>query len=163
VDNLNPTAAIRDDLNAAFSENCLEVSGQALGRGLFGVALTAAPFAKAPPVAGLKGEVRPSAPITPPRPAVIATHDGLRLPGVPDGVTGTRVTTGKGLEYSIAPGTPELHPSVVAIRIMDPVLKGQYQYPNGYAVYMNKTGQTINPLTGRTAPRSDPYSHIPLS
>jgi hypothetical protein len=45
---------------------------------------------------------------------------------------------------------------------MDPVTSGKYQYPNGYAVYMNGQGQTVNPLTGRTITPSDPFSHIQL-
>jgi hypothetical protein len=36
------------------------------------------------------------------------------------------------------------------------------RYPNGYVVYMNQAGQTINPFTGRTIPYSDPLAHIPL-
>ena len=45
---------------------------------------------------------------------------------------------------------------------MDPVTTGKYQYPNGYAVYMNEGGQTVNPLTGQTISNSDPYAHIGL-
>jgi hypothetical protein len=42
------------------------------------------------------------------------------------------------------------------------VTTGKYQYPNGYAVYMNGSGQTINPLTGQTIGNSHPFAHIPL-
>jgi hypothetical protein len=45
---------------------------------------------------------------------------------------------------------------------MDPVTTGKAQYPNGYAVYMNKAGQTVNPLTGQTIGPSHPFAHIPL-
>jgi hypothetical protein len=48
----------------------------------------------------------------------------LRLPGVPYGVIGVPVKTGKGLEYAIPPGTPELDPRVTSIRVMDPVTSG---------------------------------------
>ncbi|MDP9903106.1 hypothetical protein [Arthrobacter bambusae] len=45
---------------------------------------------------------------------------------------------------------------------MDPVTTGRYQYPNGYAVYMNRSGQTINPFTGDTSNNANPLAHIPL-
>lgn len=48
------------------------------------------------------------------------------------------------------------------MRIMDPVTSGKYKYPNGYAAYMNGAGQTVNPLTGQTIPRADPFAHVPL-
>jgi hypothetical protein len=99
----------------------------------------------------------------PPRPEVLRVdvgQDRLVLPAVPKGALGTPVTTGRGLEYAIPPGTAELDPRVAYIRIMDPVTSGPYQYPNGYAVYMNQLGQTVNPLTGRTISPADPLSHI---
>lgn len=77
-------------------------------------------------------------------PRIIRAGD-LKLPGVPKGATGVPVQTGKGLEYTIPRGTPEIDPRVTGIRIMDPVTTGKYQYPNGYAVYMNEAGQTVNP------------------
>lgn len=76
------------------------------------------------------------------RPWVIRAGD-LKLPGVPNGVT---VQTGKGLEYAIPRGTPEISERVTSVRIMDPVTSGKYQYPSGYAVYMNESGQTVNPF-----------------
>ena len=48
----------------------------------------------------------------------------LKLPGVPKGVTGTPTTTGKGLQYQIPRGTPEIDPRVASIRVMDPVTTG---------------------------------------
>jgi hypothetical protein len=45
---------------------------------------------------------------------------------------------------------------------MDPISSGKYQYADGYAVYMNKGGQTINPFNGQTVPPGDPLAHIPL-
>ncbi len=86
----------------------------------------------------------------------------FKLPGVPEGATGTPVQTGKGLAYEIPSATPELNPRVTHVRIMDPVTVGEYQYPNGYAVYMNEAGQTVDPLTGQTIGRSHPSAHIPL-
>jgi len=94
-------------------------------------------------------------------PRVIDVGD-VRLPGVPRGAVGTPVQTGKGLEYAIPRGTAELDPRVVSVRIMDPVTTGKYQYPQGYAVYMNEAGQTVNPLTGQTIGPSDPFAHLPL-
>ena len=92
-------------------------------------------------------------------PEVIRVMD-VKLPGVPKAAVGTPVTTGKGLEYAIPRGTPELHPNVVSVRIMDPVTSGRYQHPNGYAVYMNKEGQSISPFSGETVSNADPLSHI---
>lgn len=45
---------------------------------------------------------------------------------------------------------------------MDPITSGKYQYPKGYAMYMNGSGQSINPLTGQTIANSSPFAHIPL-
>jgi hypothetical protein len=86
----------------------------------------------------------------------------LKLPADPKGAVCTPTQTGKGMEYVIPRGTPEISEKVASVRIMDPVTSGKYQYPNGYAVYMNSSGQTINPLTGQTIARTDPYAHIPL-
>ena len=91
---------------------------------------------------------------------VVSVPGGLKLPGVPKGASGVPVDTGKGLQYTIPRGTPELDPRVTGIRVMDPVTTGKYQYPNGYVAYMNEAGQTVNPLTGRTVLPSDPFAHI---
>lgn len=46
---------------------------------------------------------------------------------------------------------------------MDPVTAGRYQYPKGYVIYMNKAGQSTNPITGQGGiPRSDPDNHIEI-
>jgi hypothetical protein len=91
-------------------------------------------------------------------PAVIRAGE-LKLPGVPKGAVGTATNNGKGLTYAIARGTPELDPRVTQIRIMNPTST----YPNGYAVYMNEAGQSVNPLTGQMIhDRSDTYAHVPL-
>jgi hypothetical protein len=94
-------------------------------------------------------------------PQVLRVGD-VKLSAVPKGAIGTPTVTGKGLEYGIPAGTPELDPRVAGIRIMDPVATGKYQYPKGYAVYMNKSGQTINPLDGETIANSHPLAHISL-
>ena len=92
----------------------------------------------------------------------IAGPDGVDLPGVPEGVTGVLSPTGRGIVYDLPPGTPGLDPRVTQIRVMDPVTTGKFQHPTGYVVYMNKSGQTVNPITGRTIARSDPFAHIKL-
>ncbi|MFI1658593.1 polymorphic toxin-type HINT domain-containing protein [Streptomyces sp. NPDC020472] len=86
---------------------------------------------------------------------------GEKLP-LPKGAAGTPVETGKGMAYDIPAGTEGLDPRVTQVRVMDPVTKGKYQYPNGYVVYMNKAGQSVNPLTGQTVSKADPYNHIKI-
>ncbi|MFD4524187.1 polymorphic toxin-type HINT domain-containing protein [Streptomyces sp. NPDC058470] len=81
---------------------------------------------------------------------------------LPRGAAGTPVVTGKGWAYDIPAGTKGLDPRVAQVRVMDPVTTGKYQYPNGYVVYMNKAGQSVNPLTGQTVSKADPYNHIPI-
>ncbi len=105
--------------------------------------------------------VRPG-PSGPPKPATITGPKGETIPAVPPGATGTTTPTGKGIEYPIPQGTAGLDAKVTSIRVMDPVSTGKYQYPNGYVVYMNNSGQTVNPLTGRTVSNADPYAHIEL-
>ncbi|MEU4192303.1 LamG-like jellyroll fold domain-containing protein [Kribbella sp. NPDC026611] len=94
-------------------------------------------------------------------PQVLRVGD-VKVPAVPKGAIGTLSHTGKGMEYVVPRGTPEISERVATVRIMDPVTSGKYQYPRGYAVYMNASGQTINPLTGQTIANSDPFAHIPL-
>jgi RHS repeat-associated protein len=85
----------------------------------------------------------------------------VTLPAVSEGSVGTATYSGRGLTYPIGEGTPGLSSKVVSIRIMDPVIKGPYQYPSGYAVYMNSSGATVNPLTGQPGLlNTDPWAHI---
>ncbi|MEY9212451.1 polymorphic toxin-type HINT domain-containing protein [Thermobifida halotolerans] len=86
---------------------------------------------------------------------------GETLP-LPKGAVGTPSATGKGWVYDIPTGTEGLDPRVVQVRVMDPVTTGKYQYPNGYVVYMNRGGQSVNPLNGQTVGKADPYNHIPI-
>jgi RHS repeat-associated protein len=78
-----------------------------------------------------------------------------------DPATGVPSANGKGAIYDVPTGMG-LNSRVTQVRIMNPVDTGAYQYPNGYVVYMNITGQTVNPLTGQTVANSNPYAHIPL-
>jgi RHS repeat-associated protein len=111
---------------------------------------------------GGAGRFTPGAAVTSRAPEVVTIPGGLKLPGVPRGATGVLTPTGKGLQYEIPGGTPELDPRVKSIRVMDPLTTGKYQYPNGYVAYMNEQGQTVNPLTGQTVQPSDPLAHIGL-
>ncbi|MBL1079597.1 SHOCT domain-containing protein [Nocardia sp. 2] len=114
------------------------------------------------PGGGRNGPRGRPGPAGPPRPTTVTGPKGESIPGVPAGATGTPTPTGKGIEYPIPSGTAGLDSKVTSIRVMDPVTTGKYQYPNGYVVYMNKSGQTVNPLTGRTVSNADPYAHIEL-
>lgn len=94
-------------------------------------------------------------------PEVLKVGD-VKLPAVPKDALGHPTNNGLGMTYDIPKGTPELDPRVTQVRIMRPITEGKYTYPDGYAVYMNKAGQTVDPLTGRVLPKSSPFSHIPL-
>ncbi|MFD6322039.1 hypothetical protein ACFWOL_03990 [Streptomyces sp. NPDC058442] len=78
------------------------------------------------------------------------------------GVTPELEAAVNGWAYDIPAGTKGLDHRVVQVRVMDPVTTGKYQYPNGYVVYMNKAGQSVNPLTGQTVSKANPYNHIPI-
>jgi hypothetical protein len=73
---------------------------------------------------------------------------------------------GKGWVYEIKKSEAVangLDPKVAYVRVMDPVTKGKYQYPNGYVIYMNADGQSMNPITGKVGiSNADPYNHIPI-
>ncbi|WP_406642538.1 Hint domain-containing protein [Amycolatopsis sp. WGS_07] len=81
---------------------------------------------------------------------------------LPKGAAGVPVDTGKGMVYDIPAGTEGLDSRVTQVRVMDPVTTGKYQYPNGYVVYMNKAGQSVNPADGKTIAKSSPYNHLAL-
>lgn len=102
------------------------------------------------------------APEYPAPPPMIQGPGGEVLPLVPEDAVGSVVGSGKGLMFDIPAGTEGLDPRVVGVRVMDPVVSGPYPYPNGYVVYQNAAGQAVNPVTGNTVGRSDPYWHIPL-
>ncbi|OYD71380.1 putative T7SS-secreted protein [Rhodococcus sp. OK302] len=101
--------------------------------------------------------------LTPCQPESVQGPNGEKLPVVAPGTTGSPTWNGKGIEYPVAPGTPGLDHRVVSVRVMDPVSNRVADYPNGYVVYQNAGGQTVNPVTGRTTiGKHDPYGHIPL-
>ena len=35
-------------------------------------------------------------------------------------------------------------------------------YPNGYVNYSNAAGQSVNPYTGKTIGKADPWWHMPV-
>ena len=93
-------------------------------------------------------------------PASVIGPGGLKLPGaLPGVVSDSPADTGQGWVYPISPNQPGIDPRVLSIRVMEPTRL----YPNGYVVYMNEIGQTVNPITGRTVSDfSDPFAHLPL-
>jgi len=96
-----------------------------------------------------------------PPPNFVVSQSGMCMP-VPSGsglipvinqsgrITGQAFSGGTG-------GGPGLDPAVTQLRMMNPTP----QYPGGYGVYMNATGQGVSPLSGQTLPPADPLRHIP--
>lgn len=75
---------------------------------------------------------------------------------VPRGATGPIPTRSPGFQYVGGAGGHGLDPRVTGVRIMD-----QTAYHPPRVVYMNKDGQSVNPLSGRTVEPNDPWAHIP--
>lgn len=66
----------------------------------------------------------------------------------------------KGWFYDIKPAEAAAagyHKSTRYVRVMNPVTSGPHSYPNGYVSYLNEGGQIINPITGKTVVKSDPF------
>lgn len=84
---------------------------------------------------------------------------------IPTGVSGPKPTNnGNGVQYTGGVGGGNgLSSQTTGVRIMDPTLPNASSpgYPNGYVTYMNKSGQAINPYTGRTIERSNYWWHLP--
>jgi RHS repeat-associated protein len=93
-------------------------------------------------------------------PSFIAHPNGEIVP-VPKGATGPApVRGGNGFQFTGGSGGYGLDPRVTNVRVMGPTPPGaQYPYPRGYVSYSNAAGQAINPYTGRTISRSDPFWH----
>lgn len=99
-------------------------------------------------------------------PSYLGQKSGPAIP-VPEGATGP-TPIGTGVKYTGGSGGNGLDPRVSNLRIMDPTMpRGPSPgYPNGYANYSNgsvPTPQSVNPYTGETVCRSDPWWHIPLN
>ena len=76
----------------------------------------------------------------------------------------TPARTGKGFMYNGGgggragePSLRGLDPRTAGVRIMDP----KPGFPDGYATYMNSSGQTVDPYSGRTIGTDNPSWHIP--
>jgi hypothetical protein len=79
---------------------------------------------------------------------------------VPEGATGpTTADNGLGFQFRGGSGGSPLDSRVAGVRIMDPVTSGKFLYPNGYVSYFNELDQPVNPFTGQTVGRSDPFWH----
>lgn len=59
------------------------------------------------------------------------------------------------MQFTGGSGGNGLDPRVTGVRIMD-----ANNNQGARAVYMNQSGQTVNPYTGRTVPNSDPFAHF---
>jgi hypothetical protein len=116
----------------------------------------------APAVATIPGLAPPKPPSG--VPDFIGTENGDLIP-VPSGATGPiPADNGAGFQYTGGSGGNGLDPRVTNVRVMDPTLPKPPSpgYPNGYVSYSNAVGQTVNPYTGQTVSRSDPWWHIEL-
>lgn len=92
----------------------------------------------------------------------LVTPNGDVIP-VPEGATGPNpVDNGKGIQFNGGSGGNGLDPSVNNVRVMDP----NAQNPTGYVNYgktlPNGSWQSVNPYTGQSLSRSDPWWHFPL-
>jgi hypothetical protein len=103
---------------------------------------------------------------TPPKiysmsPNFIVSPGGTAYP-IPLGAIGpVAPNAGTGMQFQGGAGGPSLNSRVTGFRFRDSSPNDPYQYPNGYGVYNNIQGQTVNPQTGRTIPGTDPLAHIP--
>ncbi len=108
-------------------------------------------------------------PVATPSTSFISTPGGDVIP-VPQGASGpSPVVNGAGnttgMQYQGGSGGNGMDARTTGVRVMDPTpARGASPgYPDGYASYNNASGQTVNPQTGRTVPRSDPSAHQPLT
>jgi hypothetical protein len=77
---------------------------------------------------------------------------------IPNGATGPHnPQRGSGMVYDGGSGGHGMDDRVTGVRIMD-ANQNQGRRVN----YMNQSGQTVDPATGRTISNSDPRGHIPL-
>ena len=95
---------------------------------------------------------------SPSSPNFIVTKNGEVII-VPDGATGPSATKkGSGMVYQGGSGGKGgMDPRTSGVRIMD---ANSNQGPR--VNYMNASGQTVNPATGRPISNSDPAGHLPL-
>jgi RHS repeat-associated protein len=111
--------------------------------------------------------VQPGRPSNPTGPDFVVAPNGTVMP-VPFGSKLAPVTNpaGRITGQAFVGGqpTPNISPNVETLRMMDPTPPrgASPGYPGGYAVYGNPQAQTVNPYSGRTVPRDDPFAHIPF-
>ncbi len=105
--------------------------------------------------------VVPPAPATRGGPDFIAGPNG-GIAAVPHSAVGPSPTrSGGGIQFTGGSGGHGLNERVTGIRIMPPSPPDAvYPYPNGYVVYMNASGQTVNPYNGRTVEPTDFWAHV---
>ncbi|WP_159969642.1 RHS repeat-associated core domain-containing protein [Pseudomonas sp. 9Ag] len=92
-------------------------------------------------------------PIPRPAPDFVVTPKGTAVP-VPAGASGPSSTRKPGFQYNGGSGGHSMDSKVTGVRIMD-----ANSNQGSRAIYMNTTGQTVNPATGRTVPNADPSGH----
>jgi hypothetical protein len=83
----------------------------------------------------------------------VVTTKGTAVP-LPAGASGPNSTRAPGFQYTGGSGGNGLHNKVTGVRIMDA------DSNRARAVYMNQSGQTVNPATGKTVPNADPSDII---
>jgi RHS repeat-associated protein len=87
----------------------------------------------------------------------VITPEGEAIP-VPNGANGPNAPErGTGMSYQGGSGGKGMDTRTTGVRVMD-ANSNQGQRVN----YMNTSGQTVDPRTGRTIPKADPAGHIPL-
>lgn len=77
-------------------------------------------------------------------------------PLIPKGAQGPFPTRGAGYQYIGGAGGSGLHANVTGVRFMEATAHHPVR-----RVYMNASGQTVHPFTGRTIPPNHPMAHIP--
>jgi hypothetical protein len=87
-------------------------------------------------------------------PNFVVTPAGEAIP-VPTGAAGPTPTRAPGMQFTGGTGGgPGMDSRVTGVRVMD-----ANSNQGARAVYMNESGQTVNPATGRTVANSDPAAH----
>ena len=87
----------------------------------------------------------------------VVTPKGTSI-AIPNGATGpTNPQRGTGMSYQGGSGGKGMDGKTTGVRIMD-ANSNQGSRVN----YMNRTGQTVDPATGRTISNKDPKGHIPI-
>lgn len=77
---------------------------------------------------------------------------------IPDGAAGpTNPNKGSGMVYQGGSGGKGMDSRTTGVRIMD-----ANSNQGRRVIYMNKSGQSVDPSTGRTISKNDPRGHLPL-